>query len=122
MPETALSLVEGNFTYFFDIDSDGRDAQWLRTIFLFSEPPGDKTYENEMMDGTTATWETRRAPRPPPPPPLPVALRSQHTRRACASCWYRRRPLGLFLQRVAGPLQRCYEAGACAWLQCMDCA
>ena len=51
MPETAASLVEGNFTYFFDIDSDGRDAQWLRSIILFSEAPGDKTYEDRMIDG-----------------------------------------------------------------------
>eukprot|EP00892_Ulva_mutabilis_P004434 jgi/Ulvmu1/2362/UM013_0210.1 len=50
VPRTAKALVEGNFTYFFDIDSDGVDAQWLRTIILFAEQPGDKTYEDRMVD------------------------------------------------------------------------
>ena len=62
VPETARALVEGNFTYFFDIDSDGVDAQWLRTIILFAEQPGDKTYEDRMVDGATPSARAHARP------------------------------------------------------------
>lgn len=78
VPETAVSLVEGNFTYFFDIDSDGRDAQWLRTIILFAEPPGDKTYENRMIDGAAAPPETHAGP-----PVLPFTMLPQQAGCVC---------------------------------------
>lgn len=88
MPETAASLVEGNFTYFFDIDSDGRDAQWLRSIILFSEAPGDTTYEDRMIDGArllrtclpsprVRQWRGGRASRPAPPRGCAVAVMRQ---------------------------------------------
>lgn len=53
VPETAWARVESNFTSFFVIDSDGVYAQWLRTIILFAEQPGDATYEKRMVDGAT---------------------------------------------------------------------
>jgi hypothetical protein len=46
--------VDGNFTYFFDINSNGTYAQWLRSIVPFEDlkdDQGKNIYKEEVVDG-----------------------------------------------------------------------
>ena len=44
--------MEANLTVFFNIDTDGVDAQYLHSIIVFSEPDGDGgAIYRSMFDG-----------------------------------------------------------------------
>lgn len=51
MHETALKLVANNFTLFFDLNTDGKHADYLHTIVMLSEPRGNSDYFDTMMPG-----------------------------------------------------------------------
>lgn len=51
MHETAQQLVANNFTLFFDLNTDGKHADYLHTIVMFSEPRGNSDYIDTMMPG-----------------------------------------------------------------------
>jgi hypothetical protein len=48
---TAQALVNLNLTFFFDINTDGKQSKYLHSIVFFSEPDDKKdTYKN-MWEG-----------------------------------------------------------------------
>jgi hypothetical protein len=54
--ETAAFFVRNNFTLFFDIDSDGRYAQWLHSIVVFDENDANsKTPKDNVYGAMTGS-------------------------------------------------------------------
>lgn len=88
MHETAADLVAHNFTLFFDLNTDGKHADYLHTIVMLSEPRGNSDYYDSMMPGACAHFLHLSIVGPhitcTPPLPTPLDPLWQHVGSCCS--------------------------------------